>query len=185
MLSAHPVALLVLVPALIIAVVVVGVRKVRGSGVPLRDVLLQRRQRARARVDSADKLHAEAPLGAGWAALASFPAVLLALVATGSFGVSGVYLPPTADARWQLWCVAIAAAGAVVVADCRFGLGTSVRALATDAGAAAIAVVTIALAVTSPLMLLWPVDSRPAWLAVLAAQFCWPFAGRLAGRVRH
>jgi hypothetical protein len=180
-LSAHPVALLVLVPALIIAAVVAGVRQFRRGGEPLRDVLQGRRQRARARVDSADKLRVEAPLGAGWAALASFPAVLLAFAVTGSFGASGVYLPPAADARWQLGCVAIAVAGAVVAVDYWFGLGTSVRALATDAGAAAIAVVTIALAVTSPLMILWPVESRPAWLAVLAAQFCWPFAGLILG----
>ena len=87
-LSAHPVVFLVLVPALIITTVVLGVRKVRRGGEPLRDVL-HGRQLARARVDSAGKLHAEAPLGAGWAALASFPAVLLALVATGSFGAPG------------------------------------------------------------------------------------------------
>ncbi len=180
-LSAHPVALLVLVPALIITAVVLGVRKVRRGGEPLRDVLHGRRQRGRARVDSADKLHVEAPLGAGWAALASFPAVLLALVATRSFGVRGVYLPPATDARWQLGCVAIAVAGAVVAVDYWFGLGTSVRALATDACAAAIAVVTIALAVTSPLMIVWLVESRPAWLVVLAAQLCWPFAGLMLG----
>ncbi len=180
-LLAYRVALLVLVPALIIAAVVLGVRKVRRGGEPLRDVLFGRRQRARARVDSADKLHAEAPLGAGWAALASFPAVLLALVATGSFGARGVYLPPATDARWQLWCVAIAVVAAVVAVDCWLGLGISVRALATDAWAAAIAGVTIALAVTSPLMILWPVESRPAWLGVLAAQFCWPFAGLMLG----
>ena len=65
--------------------------------------------------------------------------------------------------------------------DCWLGLGTSVRALATDACAASIAGVTIALAVTSPLMIFWPVESRPAWLAVLAAQFCWPFAGLMLG----
>ena len=88
-LSAHPVVFLVLVPALIITTVVLGVRKVRRGGEPLRDVLHGRRQLARARVDSAGKLDAEAPLGAGWAALASFPAVLLALVATGSFGAPG------------------------------------------------------------------------------------------------
>ena len=180
-LSAHPVTILVLVPAAIIVAGVLGVRQFRRRGEPLRDVLRGRRQQGRARVDSADKLRVEAPLGAGWAALASLPAVLLALVATRSFGVRGVYLPPAADARWQLWCVAIAVAGAVVAVDYWFGLGTSARALATDAGAAAIAVVTIALAVTSPLMILWPVDSRPAWLAVLAAQLCWPFAGLMLG----
>ena len=180
-LSAHPVALLVLVPALIITAVVLGVRKVRRGGEPLHDLRLQRRQLARARVDSADKLRAEAPLGAGRAALASLPAVLLALVATGSFGAPGVYLPPATDARWQLGCIAIAVVGAVIAVDCWLGVGTSVRALATDACAAAIAGVTIALAVTLPLMILWPVESRPAWLVVLAAQFCWPFAGLMLG----
>jgi hypothetical protein len=46
--------------------------------------------------------HARAPLGAGFFALASFPAVILALVTTQHFGASGVHLPPAADARYQL-----------------------------------------------------------------------------------
>jgi hypothetical protein len=41
--------------------------------------------------------------------------------------------------------------------------------------------VTTALAVTSPLMIFWQVGSRPAWLAVMAAQFSWPFAGVMLG----
>lgn len=180
-LSVHRVALLALVPAVIIAAVALGVRKVRRGGEPVRSVLLQRRQRARARMDSAGKLHAEAPLAAGCAALASFPAVVLALVATRSFGAKGVYLPPSTDARWQLWCIAIAVVGAVVALDYWLGLGTCVRALATDGLTAAIVGVTIALAVTSSLMIFWQVGSRPAWLAVMAAQFTWPFAGGIRG----
>ena len=180
-LSAHPVALLALVPAVIIAAVAFGVRKVRRSGEPVRTVLLQRRQRARARVDSAGKLRAEAPLAAGYTALASFPAVLLALVATRSFGAKGVYLPPAADARWQLWCIVIAVLGAAIALDCWLGLGTCVRALAADGFTAATVAVTTALAVISPLMIFWQVGSRPAWLAVMAAQFSWPFAGLMLG----
>jgi hypothetical protein len=179
-LFAYPVALLALVPAVIIAAVALGVRKVRRGGEPVRSVLCQRRQRARARVDSAGKLRAEAPLAAGCAALVSFFAVFLALVATRSFGTKGVYLPPAADARWQLWCIAIALAGAVVALDCWLGLGTCVKALA-DGFTAAIVGVTIALAVTSPLMIFWQVGSRPAWLAAMAAQFTWPFAGGILG----
>ena len=128
----YRVALVTLVPAEIIGAVALGVRKVRRGGEPVRDVLRQRRQRARARLDSAGKFHAEAPLGAGYVALASFPAVLLALVATRSFGVKGVYLPPATDARWQLWCIAAAVVGTVVALDYWFGLGTCARALATD-----------------------------------------------------
>jgi hypothetical protein len=177
----YRVALLTLVPAVIIAAVALGVREARRGGEPVRDVLLQRRQRARARLDSAGKLQAEAPLAAGYAALASFPAVLLALAATGSFGAKGVYLPPAADACWQLWCIAIAVAGAAVALDCWLGLGTCVRALAADGFTAATVAVTTALAVTSPLMIFWQVGSRPAWLAVMAAQFSWPFAGLMLG----
>jgi hypothetical protein len=174
-------ALLALGPAAIIAAVALGVRKVRRGGEPVRNVLLQRRQRARARLDSAGKLRAEAPLAAGYVALASFPAVLLALVATRSFGAKGVYLPPGADARWQLWCITVAMAGAVVALDYWLGLGTCVRALAADGFTAATVGVTTALAVTSPLMIFWQVGSRPAWLGVMAAQFSWPFAGLMLG----
>lgn len=183
-LFAFRVALVTLVPAVIVGAVVLGVRQVRRGGEPVRDVLRQLRQlrqRARARLDSADKFHAEAPLGAGYVALASFPAVLLALVATRSFGVKGVYLPPATDARWQLWCIAAAVAGAVVVLDYWFGLGTCARALATDGFTAATFGVTTALAATSPLMIFSQVGSRPAWLAVMAAQLSWPFAGVMLG----
>jgi ribosomal protein L7/L12 len=131
-LSTYPVAFLAVVPAEIIAAVALGVRKVRRGGEPALSVVRQRRQRARARLDSADKRHAQVPLAAGYAAFASFPAVFLALAATGSFDAQGVYLPPAADARWQLWCIAIAVAGAVVALDFWFGLGTCVRALAAD-----------------------------------------------------
>ena len=177
----YRVALLTLVPALILTTVVLGVRKVRRGGEPVREVLRQRRQRARARLDSAGKFHAEAPLAAGYVALASFPAVFLALVATRSFGVKGVYLPPATDARWQLWCIAATVVGAVIALDCWFGLGTCARALATDGFTAPTVGVTTALAATSPLMIFWQVGSRPAWLAVMAAQFSWPFAGVMLG----
>ena len=55
------------------------------------------------------------------------------------------------------------------------------RALAADGFTAATVAVTTALAVTSPLMIFWQVGSRPAWLAVMAAQFSWPFAGLILG----
>lgn len=127
------------------------------------------------------ELRAEAPLAAGYASLASFPAVLLALVATRTLGAKGVYLPPAADARWQLWCIAIAVAGAAVALDCWLGLGTCARALGDGGFTAATLGVTTALAVTSPLMIFWQVGSRPAWLAVMTAQFSWPFAGVMLG----
>lgn len=180
-LLAYGIALLAFVPAVIIAAAALGVLKARRGGEPLRDVLLRRRQRDRARLDSAGRLHAEAPLAAGYAALASAPAVLLALVTTVSFGTKGVHLPPAADARWQLWCIATAVTGAAVALDYWFGPGTCVRAIATDGFTAATVGVTTALAVTSPLMVFWQVGSRPAWLAVMAAQFSWPFAGTMLG----
>ena len=121
------------------------------------------------------------PLGAGYAALASFPAVLLALVATRSFGAKGVYLPPATDARWQLWCIAATGAGAVVALDYWLGPGTCARALATDGFTAATVGVTTALAATSPLMIFSQAGSRPARLAVTAAQFSWPLAGVMLG----
>jgi hypothetical protein len=132
---------------------------------------------ARARVDSADKLYVRAPRAAGWAALVSSPAVILACVATRSFGATGIYLPPAADARVELWCIVVALPAAIVALDCWFGLGRSMRALATDFFTAAVVGATMALAAISPLMVLWRVESRPAWLWVLAAQFLWPFAG--------
>jgi hypothetical protein len=70
----------------------------------------------------------------------------------------------------------------VIALDCWYGLGTCVGALGGDGVSAAIAGVTIALAVTSPLLAFGQVDSRPAWLSVFAAQFCWPFAGAMLGR---
>jgi hypothetical protein len=130
-----------------------------------------------ARVDSPDKLHAAAPRAAGFAALGSFPAVFLALAATGSFDSNGVYLPPVADARWQLWCIAIAVVGTFVALGYWLGLGTCVRALASDGFTTAAVAASIALAATSPLMIFWLVESRSAWLAVMAAQLAWPFAG--------
>ena len=180
-LSTHLVTLLILVPAVIIVGVILGVRKVRRGGVPVRAVLRLRRQQARARLDSADSLHAEAPLAAGRAALASFPAVFLALAATGSYGSKGVYLPAATDARWQLWCIAFAMAGTVVALDYWFGLGTCVRALAADGFSTAAVGATVALAAISPLMVFWQVGSRPAWLAVMAAQLTWPLGGGVLG----
>jgi hypothetical protein len=134
---------------------------------------------ARARVDSADKLYVQAPRAAGWAALASWPAVILAFGATRSFGASGIYLPPAADARFELWCIVVALPAAIVALDCVFGLGASMRALATDFFTSTVVGATMALAAISPLMVLWQVESRPAWLWVQAAQFRWPFAGLL------
>jgi hypothetical protein len=134
-----------------------------------------------ARVDAPDKLHAQAPVAAGFAALLSLPAALLALVAAPRAG--GVQLPPTADARLQLWCIAAGGVIAIVLVDWRFGLGISVRALVTDGFTSAAVAFTVALAATSPVMIFHHVESRDAWLAVAAVQFVWPFAGYLsAGR---
>jgi hypothetical protein len=132
---------------------------------------------ARARVDSADKLYVQAPRAAGWAALVSWPAVILAFAVTRSFGATGIYLPAAADAHFELWCIVVALPAAIVALDCWFGLGASMRALASDFFTAAVVGATMALAAISPLMVLWQVESRPAWLWVLAAQFLWPFAG--------
>jgi hypothetical protein len=169
-----------LIPAVIIAAIAVAGQRVHRRGESVRDVVLQWRQLARDRVDSAAKLRAEAPLAAGLAASVSILAVSLTL-ATVPFSGRGVYLPPAADARWQLWCIAIAAVGAVIAVDCWFGLGTCVRALATDGVTASFIAVTIALAATSPLMIFWQVGSRPAWLALIAAQFLWIFGGVFLG----
>jgi hypothetical protein len=100
-----------------------------------------------ARVDAPDKLHAQAPVAAGFAALLSLPAALLALVAAPRAG--GVQLPPTADARLQLWCIAAGGVIAIVLVDWRFGLGISVRALVTDGFTSAAVAFTVALAATS------------------------------------
>ena len=92
-----------------------------------------------------------------------------------------MYPPPVADARWQLWCIAVAVVGAVVALDYWFGLGTCVRALAADGFSTAAVGATIALAAISPLMVFWQVGSRPAWLAVMAAQLTWPLGGGVLG----
>jgi hypothetical protein len=181
-LSRKPVAFWAVVSVLLIAAGAAGARKIRRDGGTLRGVLARRRQRARERVGAAGMLHVEAPRGAGYVALATFPCVLLALVATPrSYTTKGVYLPALADARWQLWCIAIAVAGAVIGTDFWFGLGTCVRALARDGFSTAIVGVSIVMAAASPLLIIWQVESRPGWLAVLAAQFVWPFAGASLG----
>lgn len=69
---------------------------------------------------------------------------------------------------------------AIVVLDCLAGRGTCVRALAADVFTSAVVGATLALAAITPLMVLWQVESRPAWLGAMAAQFLWPFAGVLA-----
>ena len=154
-------------------------RRRRGAE-PLCVALPQARRRALARVDTLAKLHAEAPLAVGGVTLCSFPAVFLALVAT-PFGARGVHLPPIADARWQLWGIGIALAVIVVALDCVLGLGTCARALARDGSSCTLLAATVALAVLSPSMVYWRVESRPAWLAVIAAQFVWPFIGFFLG----
>jgi large subunit ribosomal protein L7/L12 len=151
------------------------VRRVHRRGDTLRGILLRRRQAAQARVDSADKLHAQAPVGAAVFALASFPAAILALVAAPRAG--GLDLPPAADARLQLLCVAAVVLAAVIGVDCWYGFGISVRALATDRFTSAAVGFTVALAAASPLMIFYHVDSRAAWLAVAVTQWSWCFAG--------
>jgi hypothetical protein len=171
----------VFISAALIGAALSVIRRVHRGGEPLLATLIQGRQRARARVDSAAKLRAVAPLVAGALALCSFPAVLLALVATGSFGARGVDLPPVADPRCQLWCIAIAAAGIVVALDCWVGFGTCARALAGDGFTVALVGITVALAAASPVMILLQVESRPAWLTVMALQFTWLVAGAILG----
>jgi hypothetical protein len=148
------------VPAAVVVVAGVAhrVRGIHRGGETVRGALLRRRQLARARVGSPDKLHSQAPVAAGFFALASFPAVFLALVAAPSAG--GLDLPPTADARLQLWCIAAVVPIAVVGVDCWFGLGISMRALATDGLTMTAVGFTIALAAASPLMIFHHVDSR-------------------------
>lgn len=163
------------VAVVVAACVAQRVRGVHRSGETVRGVPLRRRQLARARVDTPDKLHARAPVAAGFAALASFPAVFLALVAAPSAG--GLDLPPTADARLQLCCIAAVVLMAVIGVDCWFGLGISMRVLAPDGFTVTAVGFTIALAAAPPLMIFQHVESRAAWLGMAAAQFVWPFAG--------
>ena len=166
--------------ALITALAAVVLRRRRG-GEPLRLVLPRKLRSARESVDSPAKLRAETPLAVGAAAVLSFP--FIALAATQSFGANGVSLPPAADARAALWLIGIALAGAVVVLDCTLGLGTCMRALARDGFSSALLAVNVALAVLPALMIFWRVESRPAWLAVMAAQFVWMFAGFIVGGI--
>ncbi|TVZ05702.1 ribosomal protein L7/L12 [Trebonia kvetii] len=172
-----------LVPALIAAAATAGVWRVRRDGEQVGAVLLRKLRRARERVDSPAKLRAETPLVVGGAAAFSFPAAILGLVATQSFGAKGIHLPPVADASWTLWFTGVAVAGTVIALDCLLGLGTCVRAVARDAFGSGLFAVTVALATLSPLMVFWRVESRPAWLAVTAAQFIWLFAGFLLGGI--
>lgn len=62
------------VAAVAFSIVALAIRRVHRSGEAVRGVLLRRRQRARALVDSSDKLRALAPLAAGIFTLCSFPA---------------------------------------------------------------------------------------------------------------
>jgi len=94
-----------------------------------------------------------------------------------------VQLPPAGDARLQLCCIAAGAVLGIVVMDSRFGLGVSVRALATDGFASAVVAFTVALAAASPVLVFHHVESRDAWLALAAAQFGWPFAGLALGGI--
>jgi hypothetical protein len=155
--------------------VVLAVRRVHRDGSTVGGVLLRRRRHARAMVDTPDKLHALAPIAAGLVTLASFPAVILALVAAPRAG--GVDLPPAADARLQLWGIAACVVVAAVGLGCWYGPGVAVRAVATDRLIATTLALTVALAAASPLMIFHHVESRAAWLAMAAAQFGWPFAG--------
>jgi hypothetical protein len=161
--------------AAVAAVLTRKARRVHQGGETVRGVLLRRRQRDRALVDSADKLRALAPLAAGILTLCSFPAVFLALVAAPRSG--GVHLPPAGDARCQLWCVAAGVLAAVVGLDGWYGPGISVRALGADGFLAAEVAFTVALAATSPLLIFHHVESRSGWLCLAVAQFGWPFAG--------
>jgi ribosomal protein L7/L12 len=163
------------VAAVAVSIAALRVRRVHRRGESVRGVLLRRRQRARALVDAADKLRALAPLAAGIFTLCSFPAVFLALVAAPSTG--GVSLPPAADARLQLCCIAAGVLIAIVGLDCWYGPGVSVRALSTDGFIVAEIGFTVALAATSPLMIFHHVESRGVWLWMVAVQFGWPFAG--------
>jgi len=163
------------VAAVAVAAAAPKVRRVHQSDQTVRGVLLRRRRLARARVESPDQLHAQAPVAAAFFAVVSSPAAILALVAAPSAG--GLDPPPTADARLQLWSIAAVVLIAVVGVDCWFGLGISMRALATDGFTATAVGFTIALAAAPPLMIFHHVDSRAAWLGVAATQFVWSFGG--------
>jgi hypothetical protein len=166
-----------------IAAVAWRVRRIRRGGQTVRGLAAQRRALARSRLDDAGKLRASTPIAAGLAALASFPAAILALAATGSFGAKGVTLPPASDARWQLWIIVIAALGAVAAIDCWLGAGTTVRALAADGYSTASVAGTVALAALPSLLVFGRVEARPAWLAVIAVQFGWMLGGPLLGGI--
>jgi hypothetical protein len=184
-LSRHLGAMSALVLTVVTVVAVApAVRMARRGGQPVRLVLLQPLQRLRgvkARLEPAGQLHARAPLAAGCAALASFPAVILALVAAPSHA-PGVRLPSVTDARWQLCCIAIAVVAAVVVLDGWLGPGTCARAVATDGFSASVAGFTVTLAAMPSLLTFGQVGARPAWLWLIAAQFCWPFVGAFLGK---
>jgi hypothetical protein len=169
-------------PALFLAVVtitaVLAVRQIRRDGETVRAVLLRRRQRARERLGTAGMLRAKAPHAAGVMAFASFFAAILALVAA-PMHTNVVNLPPETDARWQLCCIAVVLVGAAAGLDYWYGLGTCVRALAADWFTAAAVGVTAALAAVPSLMIFWRVESRPAWLAVIAVQVCWALGGAI------
>lgn len=182
-LSAYRSASLALAAGAAIVAAAAGVRKVHQSGETVSAVVAERRGLARARVDSPEKVHASAPVAAGFVALASWPAVILALVATRYFGAKGVYLPPEGDARIQFWSIAVAVLGAVVALDYWFGLGTTARTLTTDGFAGTTVGATLAMAALPSLMIFREVESRPAWIGLIVAQFCWSFAGVFLGGI--
>jgi hypothetical protein len=172
----------VLLPVAFLVVVTVSaalaVRKVWRGGDTVRGVLLRRRQRDRERLGTAGLLRAKAPHAAGAVAFASFFAAILALVAA-PMHTNVVNLPPETDARWQLCCIAVVLACAAAGLDFWYGLGTCVRALAADWFTAAAVGITAALAAVPSLMIFWRVESRPAWLGVIAVQLCWAFGGAI------
>jgi ribosomal protein L7/L12 len=177
--SVQPAAVVVLAAGVLSAITALVVRRVHRGGNTVGGVVRERRQRARALVDTAEKLHARAPVGAGLFAVASFPAAIIALVAAPRAG--GLTLPPPADARLQLWCIGAIAVVAVLATDGWLGFGVSLRALATDGFTAGVAGWTIALAAAPALMIIWPVHVRAVWLTVGAALLVWSFGGLFVG----
>lgn len=182
-LDALRVAFLFRIPALLVGTFVFALAwRLGRSGEPLRVALPQALARDRARVDTPDKLRVHAPVAAAVAAWFAFPAAFLSVTAAGVFGAKGV-VPPPADAGWQLLTVALGAAAAVVVLGCWFGFGTCLRAVAFDGVPAVLITITLGLAITPPVLIFSQVESRPAWLAMLAAQLSWPIAALIVGGI--
>jgi hypothetical protein len=167
----------------ILAVLATGqVLKVRRSGRTVAEAVSARRARARRSVDTPAKARAAAPLGAGGAAVCSWPAAFLALRAV-SPGRPGVVIPPAGDARIQLWILLAAVVAGIVWVDSWFGRRATLRALASDWCAATMVATTVALASLPAVLALGQVRAAAAWYLAIAAGFGVPFGLLITGVV--